>query len=93
MSTTTPATNPGGGLWAWRRPVLAVVRRPHLWFAAVVALVRLAPRGWWRRVPFLPLPDRSWLAFRLTTAYGDPNRAIEPDDLVAWLRWTRRFPS
>jgi hypothetical protein len=78
-----------GGWWP---ATAAVLRRPGLWGAAVVALLRLVPRGWWRRPPFLPLPDRRWLRFRLTTAYGDPDRPIDPDDLIAWLRWSRRFP-
>jgi len=76
----------------WVAPVLAVLRRPGLWVAAVVAVARLAPPGWWRRPPFLPLPDRRWLRFRLTTAYGDPDRSVDPDDLVAWIGWARRFP-
>jgi hypothetical protein len=77
-----------GRMWA---AAGAVAARPWLWPAAVVQARRLAPRGWWRRPPFLPLPDRDYLRFRLQTAYGDPDRPIEPDDLVAWLRWTRRF--
>ena len=28
-------------------------------------------REWWRKAPFLPLPDRSYLAWRMYTAYGD----------------------
>ncbi|MGK2929334.1 MAG: hypothetical protein ACSLFO_07115 [Acidimicrobiales bacterium] len=47
------------------------------------------PRGWWRRAPFLPLPDRDWLAFRLTTAYGDPKAPVAVDDLLTWLAWSR----
>jgi hypothetical protein len=66
----------------------AVAARPRLWPAAVRQLRTLAPHGWWRRPPFLPLPDRDWMAFRLTTAYGDPGAALEPADVVAWLEWS-----
>jgi hypothetical protein len=65
--------------------VLAVVVRPWLWSSAL----RLAPRGWWRRRPFLPMPDRDYLRFRLVTQYGDPEHVPDPDDVVAWLQWCR----
>ena len=71
------------------RAGLAVVARPWLWGIALVQLFRLARPGWWRRAPFLPVPDREYLRFRLETQYGDPNHAIEPADIVAYLRWCR----
>jgi hypothetical protein len=74
------------GIW---RAGGAVAARPSLWGIAVVQVVRLARRGWWRRPPFLPVPDREYLRFRLETQYGDPGHPIEPDDIVAYLRWCR----
>jgi hypothetical protein len=52
----------------------------------------LAKRGWWRRPPFLPVPDAAYLRFRMETAYGDADRDPEPDDLITYLRWCREFP-
>ncbi|MFN2507055.1 MAG: hypothetical protein ABR540_23065 [Acidimicrobiales bacterium] len=75
------------------RVVLAVAVRPGLWTTALSQMGRLAVPGWWRRWPPLPLPDRAWLGFRLQTAYGDPNHAPDPADVVDWLRWCRRFGS
>ena len=49
---------------------------------------RLARPRWWRRPPFLPLPDPDYLRFRLETQYGAAGRP-EPDDLVAYLEWCR----
>jgi hypothetical protein len=77
--------------WAWRAAA-AVARHPSLWPTAAVQAARLARPGWWRRRPFLPLPDPAWLRFRLQTAYGDPDREPAPADLVAWLRWCRSWP-
>ena len=74
------------------RAAALLIRHPSLWATGVVQLFRLAPRGWWRRRPFLPLPDPAYLRFRLQTAYGDPDREPEPDDLVTYLHWCRRFP-
>jgi hypothetical protein len=68
-----------------------VLARPSLWGVALVQLVRLAPTGWWRRPPFLPVPDRDYLRFRMQTQYGDADHAAEPQDLVTYLRWCRRF--
>lgn len=67
----------------------AVAARPRLWPTAVVQARRFVPDGWWRRAPFLPLPDPELLAFRATTQYGDPDHALAPDDLVTWLTWCR----
>jgi hypothetical protein len=71
------------------RAVVAVVARPSLWGIAAVQVFRLARRGWWRRPPFIPVPDRDYLRFRLETQYGDPDHPIEPGDIVAYLRWCR----
>jgi hypothetical protein len=68
---------------------MALARRPRLWATAVAQLTRLAAPGWWRRPPFLPLPDGGYLRFRMITAYGDATHEPEPDDLVTYLEWCR----
>lgn len=75
------------------RSVLAVLRRPVLWSTAVIQLFRLAPRGWWRQAPFLPMPDRAYLRFRMQTMYGDPDHGLEAADLVTFLEWCRAWPA
>lgn len=65
-------------------PVPALLRRPWLWPAAVVAGVRHLPRRWRR-----PGSAGPWLRFRLETAYGDERSTPTGDDLVTWLSWTR----
>lgn len=67
---------------------------PTLWPTALIVALRLAPRGWWRRSPHLPLPDAEYLHFRLVTAYGgDGTAPAESADLVTYLRWCRAWPS
>jgi len=73
----------------WGRVVGAVARRPHLWTTAVRQGFRLAPRGWWQRPPFLPVPDAGYLRFRSLTQYGDASHGLEPDDVVQYLGWCR----
>jgi hypothetical protein len=70
---------------------VAVVRRPWLWWTALRQAFRLAPNGWWRRAPFLPLPDERYLRFRLETQYGNAMQSTEPRDLVTYLAWCRAY--
>ena len=78
---------------AWTvRAALALARHPDLWTTAVRQIAVLAVAGWWRRAPFLPIPDREYLRFRFQTMYGDPDRAPDPDDVVTYLRWCRAWP-
>jgi hypothetical protein len=79
------ATNPQN----WGSVVWAVARRPHLWPTAARQAVRLAPRGWWRRRPGLPVPERRYLEFRLTTQYGDSEASAQAVDVVRYLEWCR----
>lgn len=74
------------------RSVAAVAARPTLWRTAVRQLLVLAPPGWWREPPRLPLPDPAYLRFRMQTMYGDADHEPEPDDLVTYLRWCRAWP-
>lgn len=73
--------------------IAAVVVRPGLWRPAVRQLRVLAPDRWWAHRPFLPVPDRNWMQFRMTTAYGDPNAPLVADDVVTWLRWSKSLGS
>jgi hypothetical protein len=77
---------------SWARSVWAVLRRPSLWPTAIVVVRRLARPGWWRRPPFLPLPDHDYWAFRSVTAFGSAEAPPDPRDVVAYLEWCRAWP-
>ena len=48
-------------------------------------------RDWYRRIPFLPLPPREYLRWRMYTAYGD-ERAVPPtEDVVRFAQWRRKL--
>ena len=72
------------------RAIWTVMRQPRLWPEAVRAASALARDGWWRRPPFLPVPNRAYMRWRVATAYGSADHAIDPDDLVAYLEWRKR---
>ncbi len=84
-------SNPPGVGW-FLRVASSLVVHPSLWLVAVRQALRLAPRGWWHRAPYLPVPDEGYLRFRMVTQYGDPDRPPEPADLVSYLRWCRAEP-
>ena len=46
-------------------------------------------RRWWAAPPFLPVPDRTYVRWRMYTAYGD-ERAVPPlEDVIRFARWRR----
>ena len=64
--------------------------------ATGVALLRVGwrfrRRGWWRRAPFLPLPDRTYLRWRMHTAYGEHDVVPPAEDVIRYARWAVRKP-
>ena len=76
---------------SWLRVALALIRHPRLWSTAVRQMYRMAAPGWYRRVPFMPLPSGDYLRFRLVTQYGDPNHRPEPADVVNYLSWCKQW--
>jgi hypothetical protein len=73
------------------RAAAAVMRRPRLWATAVRQIHRTAAPGWWRRPPFVPIPSRGYLDFRLVTQYGETSRQLDAHDVVNYLSWCRDF--
>jgi hypothetical protein len=71
------------------RLALRALVRPRL----AVDLLRLAwsfrARDWYRRAPFLPLPPRDYMQWRMFTAYGDEHAVPPARDVVNFARWRR----
>ncbi len=73
----------------WR----VLLRRPGLAAEAARLAAAAAPRGWFRRPPFLPIPDPEYLRWRMAAAYGRPDRkptVREMEDFLVWRRRLRR---
>jgi hypothetical protein len=76
---------------SWRRLVLALAARAVTNPALAADLLRVAwrfrRRGWYWRAPFLPLPDRRYVRWRMLTAYGDPDAVPPAADVIRYARW------
>ncbi len=46
-------------------------------------------RRWWARAPFLPVPDRTYLRWRMYTAYASESAVPPVEDVVRFARWRR----
>ncbi|MEY3092453.1 MAG: hypothetical protein RL413_1314 [Actinomycetota bacterium] len=73
------------------RIIAAILSSPSLWPTALRVAWRLIPVRWWRTRPYLPLPSRSYLRFRLETYYGGETAHFAPEDVLKYLRWVREW--
>lgn len=76
-----------GATLAWRG-----MRNPRTGIALLRTGWRFRSRHWYRRFPFLPLPAREYLRWRMYTAYGDAQVVPPPDDVVRYACWAVRKP-
>ncbi len=76
---------------SWSRLVLTLARRALVRPALATDLLRVAwrfrSRDWYSRFPFLPLPDKTYVRWRMYTAYGDYDAIPPADDVERYARW------
>ena len=79
---------------SWARLTLALAGRAIVNPPLAADLLRVAwrfrSRTWYRRFPFLPLPAREYVRWRMHTAYGDHDAVPPPEDVVRYARWVGR---
>jgi len=93
MAMSDAAGPPRPGRWI---PLVAGLAaraavRPRLARDLLALLWAYRARDWYRRPPFLPLPPREYLAWRLTTAYAAPDAVPPAEDIVRLARWRRQL--
>lgn len=71
----------------YKATFLLLLRRPWLLPAVIGMAWAFRRRGWWRRAPFLPLPSRAYLEWRMDTAYGDPQAQPPLEEYARYVRW------
>lgn len=78
---------------AWRpliaRLVLRALASPRLAWDLARLVWSFRARDWYRRPPFLPLPPREYVRWRMFTAYGDESAVPPVEDVVRFARWRR----
>jgi hypothetical protein len=65
-----------------------LLRHPADTGVVVVAAWRLRAKFWWRRAPYLPLPDTAYWNFRMITATGSTDGRIDVRAIVDAARWS-----
>ena len=71
------------------RCAAAVATHPPLWITACRQYRSALPRRWWSRRPFLPIPPRDYVRFRVLTQYGSVDHRIEAVDVLNYLSWCK----
>jgi len=79
-----------GWLGLTMRLAARAIINPRLALDLTKAAWAFRRRGWLRSLPFLPLPDRSYLRWRMYTAYGKEDAVPPLDDVVRFARWRRK---
>jgi hypothetical protein len=72
------------------RLTLRTLRRPRLALDLIRVTWRFRSNHWYRRFPFLPLPDSTYLRWRMYTAYGDYNAVPSVTDVERYARWATK---
>lgn len=67
-----------------------LLRHPTRVPAVLQAGWRLRANNWWRRVPFLPLPDQRYWNFRIMTATGSIEGRMSAREIVDAATWSSR---
>ena len=73
------------------RSAAAVLRRPDLWPVALRQWRALCKPRWWAGWPPVPVPARSYLAFRMEAIYGSAPSELALGEVVGYLEWCRRM--
>ena len=68
------------------------LRHPRTGLALLRVGWRFRARDWYRRFPFLPLPDATYVRWRMYTAYGDESAVPSADDVERYATWAVREP-
>ena len=80
--------------WAALTMTLATraIVRPRLATALVRVAWRFRARHWYARFPFLPVPDRDYVRWRMYTAYGAADAVPPAPDVERYALWAAHYP-
>ena len=64
---------------------------PRTAVALLTVAWRFRRNRWWARAPFIPLPARDYVRWRMYTAYGDHDAIPPVADVIRYARWAVRI--
>jgi len=82
-------TSPGSWPLLYLQLTLQAVVNPRLALDLLRLTWSFRARDWYRRAPFLPVPPREYMQWRMYTAYGDEEAVPPASDVVRFARWRR----
>ena len=65
------------------------IRNPRLASDLLATGWAFRRKQWWRTAPYLPVPDPTYLRWRMYTAYGDEAAVPPVADVIRFARWRR----
>jgi hypothetical protein len=79
---------------SWRGLILDLIWRAVTSPRVGIDLIRTGwafrRRNWWQQAPFLPLPDMTYLRWRMYTAYGHEAAVPPVEDIIRFAAWRRQ---
>ena len=63
------------------------IRRPWLIPAMLAMAWAFRANRWYLKPPFLPLPSKAYMKWRMETAYGEGFTVVPSEDFERYLRW------
>ena len=69
------------------RLAFRAIVRPPLAADLVRVAWRFRSRDWYTRFPFLPVPNRTYVRWRMYTAYGDYDAVPPVEDVEKYAHW------
>jgi hypothetical protein len=91
----TDQTSPPASWGAWGGLILHLtvraVLRPRLALDLLGTAWAFRRRDWLRSPPFLPVPSREYLRWRMYTAYGDEDAVPPAEDVIRFAEWRRKL--
>ena len=71
------------------RLVIRGIVNPRLGLDLLRLVWAFRARDWKRIPPFLPMPPKEYIRWRMHTAYGDESAVPPLEDVVRFARWRR----
>lgn len=95
MESPPPQPSPTRAPSSWLGLAAALTLRaalnPRVALDLITLVWAMRRRHWYSTPPFLPLPPREYLGWRLYTAYGDERTVPPLEDVLRFARWRRHI--